>query len=131
MDIRVFVSEEVKASSSQPVLKKIVDEFKLYKSGQGRPAHFGRDVPYDFPFSVRESGLAHVHLKDSTSKNWHLKKVSFSKTSNTALIYCQGAVQKNCYFLISILENAHETYRVKPLYLEYLAERAEVFREKF
>jgi mRNA interferase YafO len=39
--------------------------------------------------------------------------------------------QKNCYYLISILENAHATYRTKPLYLVGLAELAEIFREKF
>lgn len=131
MEVRVFVSEEMKSNSPKALLKKIVDDFKLYKNGTSVPVNFGRDVPYDYPFSVRESGLEHIHLKDSTSKSWHLKKISFNKTSDTALIYCQGSVHKNCYFLISILEGAHETYRVKPQYLEFLAERAEVFREKF
>jgi len=131
MDVRVFVSEEMKSSAPKALLKKIVEDFKIYKGKGNIPVNFGRDVPYDFPFSVNQAGLEHIHLKDKTSKKWNLKTISFNKTSNTALIYCQGSIQKNCYFLISILENAHESYCSNPLYLINLAEKAEIFREKF
>lgn len=131
MDVRVFVSEGMKNSTSKEFLKTVVTDFKQYKSGEARPANFGRDETYTFPFSVKAAELEHIHLKDDKSKKWNLKKISFNKTSDTALIYCQGNTLKSCYYLISILENAHATYRTKPSYLLGLAELAEVFREKF
>jgi mRNA interferase YafO len=131
MNIRVFVSEGMKNSTSKELLKTVVEDFKQYKGGKARPINFGRDEIYTFPFSVKAAELEHIHLKDDKSKKWNLQKVSFNKTSDTALIYCQGSNQKNFYYLISILENAHATYRTKPLYLVGLAELAEVFREKF
>jgi mRNA interferase YafO len=131
MDIRLFLSEGMRNTTSKELLKKIIDDFKQYKNGGKQPSNFGRDEAYDFPFTVKEAELQHIHLKDSKSTKWHLKKILFHKTSDTALIYCQGSTWKNCYLLISILENAHSTYQVKPMYLSELAEQAESFREKF
>jgi len=79
MDVRVFVSEGMRNTISKELLKKIVDDFKQYKNGGKRPENFGRDVNYDFPFSVKEAELQHIHLKDNKSKKWHLKRYHFIK----------------------------------------------------
>lgn len=92
---------------------------------------FGRDTTYDFPSKVKEAGMYHIHIKDSSSKRWELKKISFDKTSNTALIYCDGFFNKSCFLLLGFIENAHQLYRSKPLYLMELSDTAERFREKF
>jgi len=131
MDVRVFLSERMKKSCPPELLQKLVSDFKEYKTTGVLPSDFGRDVPYEFPFTVRESGLQHVHIRDSSSKRWKLQKLSFYKTSDTALIYCQGDIHKHCYLMIAFLENAHQTYRAMPLYLTELAEVAEAFRTKF
>lgn len=131
MSVRVFVHERLKRTSPSHVLSKLIDDFKIYKATGKLPELFGRDVPYDFPFAVKEAGLQHIHVKDATSKNWTIQKISFSKTSDTALIYCQGAIHSDCFLLIAILENAHQTYRTMPLYLLELADIAEKFRESF
>ena len=44
---------------------------------------------------VKQAGMSHIHIRDSSSKRWHLKKLSYHKTSNTALIYCEGFLNKN------------------------------------
>lgn len=131
MTVRVFVHERLKRSCPEHMLSKLIDDFKIYKTTGKLPDLFGRDVPYNFPFSVREAGLQHIHVKDAKAKNWHIQKISFNKTSDTALIYCQGAIQSNCYLLIAVLENAHQTYRSMPLYLAELGDVAEKFRESF
>lgn len=131
MTIRVFVHERLKRVCPDQMLSKLIDDFKSYKATGKLPDLFGRDVPYNFPFSVREAELQHIHVKDATSKNWHVQRISFNKTSDTALIYCQGAIHSNCYLLITVLENAHQTYRSMPLYLVELGDVAEKFRESF
>ncbi len=55
----------------------------------------------------------------------------YNRTSDTALIYTEGFIHKNYFLLLGFIENAHETYKSKPMYLLDLAEIAERFREKF
>ncbi|MBS9971388.1 type II toxin-antitoxin system YafO family toxin [Vibrio alginolyticus] len=80
---------------------------------------------------VKQAGMSHIHIRDSSSKLWHLKKLSYHKTSNTALIYCEGFLIKNYFLLLGFIENAHQLCKLKPLYLMELADVAERFREKF
>ncbi|MFS1523938.1 type II toxin-antitoxin system YafO family toxin [Microbulbifer sp. 2304DJ12-6] len=131
MDVKVFISTQFKDSCPEEKLSLLVNRFKEYKrTGRPHPT-FGRDTTYDFPFSVKEAGMRHIHIKDKTSGKWHLKRVIYEKTSNTALIYCEGYIHKNHFLLLGFLENAHETYTHNPQYLLDLAEIADNFRNKF
>ena len=106
--------------------------FKKYKKGLLQPDNFGRDELYDRPPSVKSSGLHHIHLKDESSKGWHLRYMRlFDKTSNTALVYCVGERSENHFLLLDILENAHSYYKGGQQHILYLAELADDFRKKF
>lgn len=86
MDARVFISTQFKDSCPEEKLSLLVERFKEYKrTGCPHPT-FGRDVSYDFPFSVKEAGMSHIHIKDVTSRKWNLKRVIYDRTSNTALV---------------------------------------------
>lgn len=131
MDVKVFISSHFKESCPEDKLSLLVDRFKEYKtSGKPHPT-FGRDATYDFPYSVREAGMSHIHIKDGTSKKWNLKRIMYERTSNTALIYCEGYIHKNHFLLLGFLANAHEAYNNNPSYLLCLAEIADGFRSKF
>ena len=131
MEVKVFLSASFKDSCPEEKLSVLVERFRQYKKTGISHATFGRDTTYDFPSSVKEAGMSHIHLKDSTSKGWSLKKISYNKTSDTALIYCEGFFHKNYYLLLGFLENAHSAYIQRPQYLLDLAEIAEQFRTKF
>lgn len=131
MEVRVFISTQFRDSCPEEKLSLLVDRFKEYKK-TGRPhSSFGRDATYDFPFSVKEAGMSHIHIKDHTSKKWNLKRVVYDRTSNTALVYCEGYMHKNHFLLLGFLEDAHESYKNNPQYLLGLAEIADNFRSKF
>ena len=131
MSVRIFISDHFNKSCDEDKIKLLASQFREYKTTGVPPPTFGRDTTYDFPQQVKEAGMYHIHIKDKTSTNWHLKKIVFHQTSNTALIYCQGSKNKNCYFLLGFIERAHETYLENPLYLLELADIAERFRNKF
>ena len=131
MEVKVFLSSEFKESCPEEKVVALANAFKEYKKTGIRPADFGRDATYDFPSSVKQAGMSHIHLKDSSSKRWTLRTIDYNKTSNTALIYCQGFFDKNKYLLLGFLERAHETYKENSSYLPQLAEIAEQFRTRF
>lgn len=131
MDIKVYLSSFFEESCPREKIDKLVQDFKQYKTTGIRPPEFGRDASFDRPSSVKQAELQHLHLKDSTSANWHLKTLQFNMTSNTALIYCHGFFDKNKFLLLGFLEGAHQTYQNSPHYLPSLAEIAERFRARF
>lgn len=96
-EVKVFVSSEFKESLDKENLDLVVSRFKEYKITGVPHETFGRDTTYDFPDKVKKAGMYHIHVKDNTSKKWPLKRISFDKTSNTALIYCEGFFNRN-YF---------------------------------
>jgi len=130
-DVKVYVSSEFKESIEKEKLDLLVSRFKEYKKTGIPHETFGRDTTYDFPDKVKQTGMYHIHIKDKTSKKWNLKRISFDKTSNTALVYCEGYLNSNCFLLLGLLENAHATYSRNPLYLLELSDIADRFREHF
>ncbi|KEQ17484.1 type II toxin-antitoxin system YafO family toxin [Endozoicomonas numazuensis] len=131
MEVKVYLSSHFKESCPEEKIASIAADFKAYKISGRRPDYFGRDVPFEFPNSALQAELQHIHLKDSSSRSWNLKSISYGKTSNTALIYCTGFFDRNKYLLLGFLENAHETYTNNRHYLPGLADIAEDFRSRF
>lgn len=128
---KIFSSPHFVASCTPEQLALLKTMFVKYKTtGEADPS-FGRDVPFEFPSHIANSGLHHIHIKDKTSENWHLKKIQLHKTSDTALIYCEGFYDKSNYLLLGFLENAHDTYRRNRDYLRNLALIADKFRDKY
>jgi mRNA interferase YafO len=84
------------------------------------------------PQSVKDSDLWHLHVKDETSRNWDLRCVQIeNKTSDTALVYARGYMNKNCYLLISFVKNAHSHYGGTDQFLRAMAVIAREFQTKF
>lgn len=130
-EVKVFVSAEFKDSLDKENLDLLVSRFKEYKRTGVPHETFGRDTTYDFPNKVKQAGMHHIHVKDRTSRKWTLKKISFDKTSNTALIYCEGFFNRNYFLLLGFLTDAHSVYARNPHYLLELSDIADRFREKF
>lgn len=116
MDIKVSTSsiiEKLMGDTPEKIetnLKKLVKDFKLYKSGCTL-AIFGKDAPYDHmntPRSVLDENVQHVHMIKigEIFPRW---KRQDQKTSEVHLVYCQAAMDDDHYYLITILEpNAHD-----------------------
>lgn len=131
MTVRIFTSPHFIANCNEEQLASLKSKFINYKTNGVIDPSFGRDVPFEFPGFAYEAGLRHIHLKDApSSKNWHLKKIQFHRTSDTALVYCEGYLNNNNYLLLGFLENAHATYR-ETEYLRRLSVMAEKFRTKY
>jgi mRNA interferase YafO len=130
-DVKVFVSSEFRESMKKEKIDLLITRFKSYKQTGIPHETFGRDTTYDFPDKVKKSGMFHIHIKDNSSKKWNLKKISFDRTSDTALIYCEGFLNRNYFLLLGFLDNAHLTYSRNPLYLLELSDIADKFRERF
>ena len=109
--IRVSKSAVIRQLLTEIELESLVRDFKIYKSEGVLPDLFGRDVLYDHPNTmpiVKHEAVQHIHLADADNP-WPLHAIQFSKTSDSHLIYCQGASDLNSYALITILSpNAHE-----------------------
>lgn len=131
MDVKVYLSSHFKDSCPEDKVLALSAEFKRYKKTGVKPADFGRDATFDFPSSVKQAGMSHIHLRDRTSKPWTLRTLDYNRTSNTALIYCEGFFDRNKFLLLGFLERAHETYNENRQYLPMLAEIAEQFRSRF
>jgi len=114
-------------------LDALVDDFKSYKLTGNAPEHFGRDVPYDHPHTlpvILAEKVQHIHL-GSEDKPLTLKKVQFYQTSDIHLIYCQSALNENCYLLMTILSpDGHEQAKSRDIMYK-LGVIAEKFRNKY
>lgn len=131
MKIRIFCHANFRKNCSDELINKLIADFREYKSGNSQPVDLGRDVPFDLSRYTLDAGLRHIHIKDATSKHWHLKKITFHKTSDTALIYCEGSRHPDCFLLIAFVRNAHQYYREEKLALLAMADIAEDFRKSF
>lgn len=101
-------------------------------TGEGWHQIFGTDRPYFRPQSVKDSDLWHIHIKDATSTNWGLRYIRVDDmTSDTALIYTHGFMNKNHYLLISFLKDAHKYYGGTEQYVRSMAEIARQFQTKY
>lgn len=130
--IRVFKSKVIIGSLTEEELQGLVDDFKAYKSGV-LPDLFGRDVRYDHPHnlpSILVEEVRHIHLASSDNP-WPIRKVQFYRTSEEHLVYCQGALETDCYLLMAILApSAHDKAKNNNI-MSKLGIMAERFRLKF
>jgi len=130
---RVFKSAVIQEQLTVDELKGIEGDFRSYKETGILPDTFGRDELYDHPStlpSVRQEEISHVHLSDGDTP-WPVHKIQFQRTSDTHLVYCQGALNDDCFLLMVILApNAHELARKRDQMWK-LAEMAEKFRDQF
>jgi len=131
MEVKVYLTSHFEESCPQDKLARLTQDFKEYKNTGVRPSDFGRDASYDRPFTVKNAELMHIHIRDQSSRSWHLRSLQFDMKSNTALIYCHGFIDKNKYLLLGFLDSAHEAYSNNPQYLLSLAVIAERFRSRF
>ena len=131
--IRVFKSGIIRQMLTTEELDALVGDFKSYKLTGNAPESFGRDVPYDHPNTlpiVLAEEIQHIHL-GSEDKPLPLKKIQFYQTSDIHLIYCQGAIDDNCYLLMTILSpDAHEQAKSRNIMYK-LGIMAEKFRNSF
>jgi len=131
--IRVFKSSIIRQIMKDEELDALVGDFKSYKLTGTAPDNFGRDVPYDHPNNlpiVLAEQIQHIHL-GSEDKPLPLKKIQFYQTSDIHLVYCQGALNENCYLLMTILSpDAHDQAKSRDIMFK-LGAMAEKFRNKY
>ena len=118
---------------SEEELNALVEDFKSYKLTGDLPEHFGRDVPYDHPNTlpiVLTEEVQHIHL-GSEDKSLPIKRIQFHRTSDIHLVYCQGALDVNCYLLMTILSpDGHGQAKSRDIMYK-LGVMAEKFRNQF
>jgi len=104
--MRVFKGSVIRQQLQEDELKGLESDFRHYKTTGQLPETFGRDVPYDHPNTPRlvlQEKVRHIHLRDDDNP-WPIHKIQIDKTSDKAhLVYCQGAINDDCYLLIAIL----------------------------
>ena len=114
-------------------LDALVDDFKSYKLTGNAPEHFGRDVSYDHPNTlpiILAEEVHHIHLGNK-DKPLPLKKIQFHQTSDVHLVYCHGALNNNCYLLMTVLSpDAHKQAKTRDIMYK-LGVMAEKFRNQF
>lgn len=121
MAVKIFTTQRLAQELSEDLMRQLVKEFRQYKETGTPTQNFGRDFPYDRPYSAKSVNLQHVHVHPNfligkevnaltnTLRTWRLRSVQVSRTSDTHLIYCQGEHNPNAYLLISFVKsNAHE-----------------------
>ncbi|SBS26128.1 putative toxin YafO [Marinomonas spartinae] len=134
-NVRLFIRRELQEErDNNQYLDQVLNDFKLYKSGQNI-TYFGKDVPYHDPRPYAErAGIRHVHLLDNVRT---LKMQGRGNTSDRAIVYTEASMNPNMFYVIDLLnENAHAqaSSRVRdPLlgnktYIEWVIEKAEQFR---
>ncbi len=130
---RVFKSKVIQQQLSKEELKVLTSDFKGYKETGIVPEHFGRDVPYDHPHTipiVKMEEVKHIHL-GSEGKPLPINKIQFYRTSDIHLVYCQGALNDNCYLLMTILSpDGHEQAKSRDIMYK-LGVMAEKFRQVY
>jgi len=131
--IRLFKSSIIRHILTNEELDSLVNDFKSYKLTGNAPDHFGRDVPYDHPNNlpiVLAEQIQHIHLGNE-DKPLSLTKILFHRTSDIHLVYCQGALNENCFLLMTILSpDAHQQAKSRDIMFK-LGVMAEKFRNKY
>jgi len=130
--IRVFKSSVIRELLDPIDLTNLAKDFKKYKEEGMRPDTFGRDVLYDHPHSlpsIRQEKVRHIHLQDEDS-HWRVRTIQYYRTSDTHLVYCQGAIHDDQFLLITLLKpDAHNQARNNNIMMA-IATQAAHFREK-
>ncbi|REL28020.1 type II toxin-antitoxin system YafO family toxin [Thalassotalea euphylliae] len=131
--IRVFKSKVISSTLSELELDNLVNDFKSYKLTGTAPQYLGRDVPYDHPGTlptVLAEEVQHIHLGNQDNP-LPLNKIQYHRTSDVHLVYCQGALDGNCYLLMAILApDAHNQAKSRDIMFK-LGTMAEKFRSRF
>lgn len=134
MSIRIFKPALIRQQLSSRELDDLVADFQVYKQDGVLPDTFGRDALYDDDATsplVKAERVAHIHLADADS---HFPRFlrQFKRTSDRAhLVYCQGAMEPDCYLLIIILKpEAHKMARNNN-HMHKIGAMAEAFRMKY
>lgn len=133
-NIRIYKSKIIREQLPDNDLHTLITDFKLYKSGQGLPDLFGRDVLYDHPNTppiIKTEEVRHLHLATPDTPWENLEAIQFSKTSDIHLVYCQAGSDPNSYLLIAVLSpDAHAQAKQKQLMIT-MGMMAETFRNRF
>lgn len=127
MDVKVYVT---KALSEERKINKDLDllihDFKRHKQGHRVP-YFGKEVPYHRPApAAQDAGLMHIHILDKIKT----LKLGHGNTSDSVLIYTEGATNINTYFIIDCLVDGAHMQARKPEYMSWLIDKAEAFRNQ-
>ncbi|EKO3828885.1 MULTISPECIES: type II toxin-antitoxin system YafO family toxin [Vibrio] len=127
MDVKIYVtralSEERKLNKD---LDLLIHDFKRHKQGH-RISYFGKEVPYHRPAPAAEdAGLMHIHILDKIKT----LKLGQSDTSDSVLIYTEGATSINTYFIIDFLVDGAHAQARRHEYMSWLIDKAEAFRNQ-
>lgn len=126
-----LIEKQFHEQGEAEALEALILDFEDYKRTGDVPRHFGRDVPYDHPSTpptVRFEQVKHLHLVDGANPSLHT--VQFRRTSDVHLVYCQGAMNDDCYLLITILTpDGHAKARDRNI-MSNIGMIAEKFREE-
>ena len=132
--IRVFKSNIIRTQLTQTELDALANDFRRYKTGDGVPDLFGRDVPYDHPHTlpiIKNEEVWHMHLADPEQPWPTFHTIQFRKTSDIHLVYCQGGIDQSAYLLMTILSpDGHDQAKDNTVMCK-LGFMAEKFRNRF
>jgi mRNA interferase YafO len=79
---------------------------------------------------ILTEAVQHIHLGNEENP-LAINKIQFYQTSDIHLVYCQGALDENCYLLMTILSpDAHKQARTTEIMFK-LGVMAERFRKQF
>ena len=132
--IRIFKTDEIRSFLSVEELKCLEHDFRAYKEGILVPEGFGRDVRYDHPntpSAVLFEEVKHIHLLDP-DKGWvrGMRTLQMHRTSDTHLVYCNGAIYSDHYLLITILKSDAHSLANDRNVMFGIGRYAEDFRQK-
>ncbi|MDG3088123.1 type II toxin-antitoxin system YafO family toxin [Vibrio hannami] len=123
MSPKFFLSNHVDWTT--PENKKLVEQFKLYKSEGVVPDSFGKDASLTRPRDALYAGIQHMHIG-------HFNKVNnqFHRTSDDWLIYAEGLFSDS-YLLIEVLSpDAHDRSENLEVMSRYI-KLGNAFRNKY
>lgn len=130
--IRIFKSVVIQKLLTPQDLDDLTKDFIDYKKSDLCPDYFGRDVAYDHPHTpsiILQEEVRHIHLAEQAT--WPVQLIQFKRTSDRHLVYCQGAINSNCYLLITLLSpDAHSQAKISNV-MRKIGEQAEIFRMKY
>lgn len=129
--MQVFINSLISNYLDPIQIEALKTDFINYKVFDITPNYFGKDVGYDHPNTpsvLLQECVMHLHLNFN---EWKPSVQPFKRTSDTHLIYCQGAMDPDAYLLITILDpDAHDQIKKFSIWCE-IGEIAEQFRMQY
>ncbi|WP_020405059.1 type II toxin-antitoxin system YafO family toxin [Hahella ganghwensis] len=127
--------------------RQLVQDFKLFKKGVLIP-YFGRDASYDYPQSIRDAGLLHIHILHDSSKAFQRRQKAMAQNryidpysltcdigdppNDKALVYTKGFLNENLFLILDFFSaNAHDLAKPPSPRLRRLADMAREFRDQY